>query len=117
MKLEELEGKLNLKRLSVGDLPDRQISGGYCSDLLSDVIGHAVPDMVWITIQTHLNVIAVACLKDLAAVIFVHGQEPDSAVIAKAREEGLSLFVTDKDSFHISARLFDALVSDGTISR
>ena len=48
-----------------------EIGGGYTSDLLSDVMGHASAGNVWITLQTHKNVLAIASLKELAAVVIV----------------------------------------------
>ena len=66
-------------------------SGGYVSDLLSDVMGNAAENDVWITLQTHQNVMAIASLKDLAAVILVKGLEPDSDTVEHSEEEGVPL--------------------------
>ena len=64
-----------------------EISGGYTSDLLSDVMGHMEEGMLWITMQTHQNILAVATLKDAAAVLIVNGAVPDEETLAKGKEE------------------------------
>ena len=117
MKLEELVKQLNLNVFEPGKNMDRVLAGGYASDLLSDVMGYAKQDQVWITLQNHLNVIAVASLKDLAAVVLVHGQEPARDVLERAKEEGITLLGTELDTFHISAEIFRSLYQDGTSTR
>ena len=71
MKVRELVEKLNLKVVSGENGLDRDIDGCYVSDLLSDVMGNAEMGNVWVTLQTHKNVMAIASLKELACVILV----------------------------------------------
>ncbi len=106
MKIAELVKELNLKVFEPGNNMDRILEGGYASDLLSDVMGHAKPDQVWITLQNHVNIIAVASLKDLAAIILVHGQEPGTDVLERAREEGITLLGTGLDTFRTAADVY-----------
>ena len=73
MKVRELVEKLNLKVLSGENGLDRDIDGCYVSDLLSDVMGNADMGNVWVTLQTHKNVMAIASLKELSCVILVKG--------------------------------------------
>ena len=77
-----------------GALATAEITHGYASDLLSDVLAHAPAGGVLVTLQVHLNVIAVASHAGLRAVIFSCGRMPDDDVIERAAEEGLSLFVS-----------------------
>ncbi|MEI6060426.1 MAG: DRTGG domain-containing protein [Bacteroidota bacterium] len=88
---------------------DREISGGYTSDLLSDVMGHADNGRIWITLQTHKNVIAVASLKELAAVILIKGLEPDADMLAQAEEEGIPILGTNDQAFETTGKLFNLL--------
>jgi len=88
---------------------NREITGGYTSDLLSDVMGHADNGKIWITLQTHKNVIAVASLKDLAAVILIKGLEPDADMLAQADEEGIPVLGTDDQAFETTGKLFNLL--------
>ena len=76
MKVKDIVDKLGLIVFS-GELGlEREIQGGYCSDLLSDVMGRAKEGQAWVTLQTHKNVMAIASLKDLSAVIIVKSLKP-----------------------------------------
>lgn len=73
MKVSDLVKELNLTVFCGEAGLDAEISGGYTSDLLSDVMGHIDEGMLWVTMQTHQNIVAVATLKDAAAVLIVNG--------------------------------------------
>ncbi|MCK7477074.1 MAG: PHP domain-containing protein [Candidatus Moduliflexus flocculans] len=76
MTLGDLVSGLDLRVFTPGPGLDRPVLGGYAGDLLSDVIGHGRKGDLWLTIQVHPNVVAVAVLKDLAAIVLVNGREP-----------------------------------------
>ncbi len=97
MKLEEITNKLELKKVTEFFSNDREISGAYTSDLLSDVMANSKKDNVWITLQTHLNIIAVASLKELAAVIIVLDKEIDKDTLDKAESENITIFKNTYD--------------------
>lgn len=82
------------------------ISGGYVSDLLSNVMGKAAAGNVWITMQGHPNIIAVASLVGLAAVVVAGGVVPDAATVEKAEQEGIPLLVCETSSFDCVGRLY-----------
>ena len=77
MTVREIAEKLNLRVFSGEAGLDREVTGGYVSDLLSDVMGFAKDGSVWVTLQTHKNVMAIATLKELAAVVIVKDFEPE----------------------------------------
>jgi hypothetical protein len=107
VKLDELADALSLTRLTPSlDAGDVDITHGYVSDLLSDVLANAPQGAVLVTVQVHMNVIAVAVHAGLAAVIFAGGRAPDRLVLDKAVEEGVSLFVCDNSAFEIAGRLY-----------
>jgi hypothetical protein len=120
MRLQELADVLGLKALTptggaasgasgasgAATTPDPDITKGYASDLLSDVLANAPSGGVLVTLQVHLNVIAVAGHAGLAAVIFSSDRKPDAEVIAKAEEEGIALFVSPDDTFDLAGRLY-----------
>ena len=85
--------------------PDREISGGYCGDLLSWVMGRACADSAWITIMSNINIVAVAALSDVACVILSESVELGDDVIETARAKGINILSTDLPSFEISVRL------------
>ncbi len=107
MTVVEMADKLGLKTLVAGN--DRPVTGGYVSDLLSDVIANAEEGHVWITVQRHLNIIAVAQLKKVAAVLLPRGSAPDAAVLERARQEGIVLLQGDTDAFELCGRLYGLL--------
>ena len=85
------------------------ITGGYTSDLLSDVMGHADEGNIWITLQTHKNIMAIASLKDLAAIILVKGLKPEKDTLEKSNEEGIPILGSRTESFEISGKVFNLL--------
>ena len=106
MRLTELAAKLELRNLTPElDVTTREVRAGYVSDLLSDVLAHAPKSGVLVTVQVHLNVIAVAVHAELAAVIFALGREPDGAVRARAIEEGIALFVASESAWEVVGKL------------
>jgi hypothetical protein len=78
---------------------EREIQGGYASDLLSDVMGNSHEGDVWVTLQKHVNIIAVAQLKGLAAIVLVNDRKPEQETIAKAEEIGIPIIVTPLSAF------------------
>ena len=109
MTVEEIVQILGLELYSSSEFTGRTVTGGYVSDLLSDVMGHAKEGEIWITLQSHVNVVAIASLKELAAIVLVKGIEPGKEVVEKAEQEGIPLLGTMDDTFTISGKLFQLL--------
>jgi serine kinase of HPr protein (carbohydrate metabolism regulator) len=109
MMVFEIVKELNLKVFGGESGLNREITGGYTSDLLSDVMGHADQGFVWITLQTHKNVMAVASLKELAAVILIKNFSPDPDMLAQANEEGIAVLGSEFQAFDMSGKLFNLL--------
>ena len=104
MKLTEIISQLGLKTL--GDVRDKDVTGAYASDLLSDVVGNAKPGNLLVTIQMHRNVVAVASLVNLSAVIVTNGRMPEDDVRDAARENGVALLSTTDTAFTVAGRLY-----------
>lgn len=109
MKVSDLVEKLELEVYSGEKGLSNLVSGGYTSDLLSDVMGCASENQVWITLQTHKNVMAVASLKDLAAVILVKGFKPDVDMEAESNTHNIPVLGTRLEAFEISGKLYSLL--------
>ena len=109
MQVKDILTILDLKVFGGSRGLDREITGGYTSDLLSDVMGHAEYGKIWVTLQTHKNVLAIASLKDLAAVILIKGLEPDADMLAQAEEEGIPVLGTSDQAFETTGKLFNLL--------
>ena len=108
MRLEDLVQVLELEELTIGDPSntDADITRGYASDLLSDVLANAPTGGILVTLQVHLNVIAVASHAGLRAVIFSCGRRPEDDVVERSTEEGLSLYASKADTFELAGRLY-----------
>jgi len=108
MTLQEIIAKLNLKVLTTPrDFSAITPKGGYASDLLSCVMAGAQPDNVWVTLQAHMNVVAVASLREVAAVIITEGAQPEADVLAKATEQGVILLSTSAPSYEVVGKLWE----------
>ncbi|HOW85887.1 MAG TPA: serine kinase [Candidatus Aminicenantes bacterium] len=106
MTLDELVSRLDLKVFTPGLPLDRPVRGGYASDLLSDVVGHARPDDLWLTMQVHPNIVAVAALKELAAVVLVNGRGPAPETLELAVREKVLLLGAGIGAFELAGRLY-----------
>jgi predicted transcriptional regulator len=111
VKLEEIVKAVGMNLETGEDTLGRQVSGGYASDLLSDVMANSREGDVWVTLQVHPNIIAVATLKELAGIIIVQGKKPDEETIKKAQQEGIPLMVTKFQAFEIIGKLYQMGIS------
>jgi hypothetical protein len=112
MKLKEITDKLGLKVFNPETPLDAEVNSGYSSDLLSDVMANSKKGQVWITLQIHQNIIAVAKLKDLAGIILVNDRKPEEATLEKAKEEGIPLLSTPETTFTIAGKLYQLIGAD-----
>jgi predicted transcriptional regulator len=105
MKLREVVSSLNLGVASASDALDREITGGYASDLLSCVMARAQEGNIWVTLQAHANIVAVASLLKLAGIIVTEGTRLEAATIEKADEEHIPILTTSLDTFTVVGKL------------
>lgn len=101
MKVTELMTLLGAQNLTPGADLEVEITGGYSCDLLSWVLAHGKQGMAWCTVQTHVNVIAVSVLMEMACVILVEGVQPEDASLKKAVDEGMPILATDKTGYEV----------------
>jgi hypothetical protein len=107
MQTRNLIELLNLKIYSEGK--DVEVNNAYTSDLLSIVLTNAPKDSIWITIQKHINIVAVASLKEINVVIITEGGIPEEEVVKKAKNEKIWLLGSRDDSFTVSGKIFEML--------
>lgn len=106
----KLAEKLNLEFFNRGE--SKEVTCGYCGDLLSWVMGRAENGCIWMTVMNNNNVAAVAVLRDVSCIVLTEGVKPDNNLLERARLEGLTLCGTDKDSFTLSAEISCILKSE-----
>ncbi len=101
MKVHELMELIGASNAVESAPLDAEITCGYACDLLSWVLAHGKQGMAWCTVQTHVNVIAVAVLMEMACAILVEGVEPEPASLKKAEDEGLPILMTNKTAYEV----------------
>ncbi|HEX9389557.1 MAG TPA: DRTGG domain-containing protein [Anaerolineales bacterium] len=108
MNLQQIIDQLNLTVLTEPrDFTSVTTHGGYSSDLLSCVMAGAKKGFIWTTLQAHLNIVAVAALTEVAAVIITENAQPDAASIAKANHQGVILLSTSQPTYEVNGKLWE----------
>jgi hypothetical protein len=111
MILRDIAEKMGLKPVSALAALSRECTGGYVSDLLSDVMANARPGDLWVTLQIHQNIVAVAALKELAGIIVIGGRQPEKQTLVKAEEEKIPLLLTGRTAFEVVGELYHLGIS------
>ncbi len=108
MNLEQIITALDLNVLThQNNFDNITPKSGYCSDLLSCVMAGAEPGGLWITLMAHGNIVAVAALLDLAAVIITEDAQPEQETIDQANEKGVIILSTPKPNYHVVGKLWE----------
>jgi hypothetical protein len=106
MKLQNFIELLNLNTLCCNaDPTEIEVTDAYCGDLLSDVMGNAPADSAWFTIQSHLNIVAVAQLRDVAVIVLVNSIKPDQQTLDKANMLDITICGSNKSSAELCMEL------------
>ena len=106
MLLGEVIKALELDVIADTGAMDAEVTGGYVSDLLSHVMGKAKSGQIWITMQGHQNIVAVASLIGLSAVIIADGIEAEEQAVKKAADQEVILCRTALPVYEIAGRLY-----------
>lgn len=104
MTVNELASKIEGKVLSAHG--DNEIACGCACDLLSWVMARGNPGCAWVTVQTHLNVIAVASLHEMACVIWPENVELNEESVKKADEVGVALISSPLSAYKIAGIMY-----------
>jgi hypothetical protein len=108
MNLQDVIQQLDLKVLTAPqDFSAVVPTGGYASDLLSCVMAGAKSGNLWVTLMSHANIVAVAALTEVSAVIITENATPEADVVAKANEQGVALLLTPAASYQVVGRLWE----------
>ncbi|MHB1318443.1 MAG: DRTGG domain-containing protein [Anaerolineae bacterium] len=105
MNVADIVSSLGLEIAGGSQGLDREIAGGYASDMLSCVMAGAKSGQVWVTLQAHPNVVAVGDLLNLACVVITEGTHPDQPTIDRANERGIPLLVSTETTFTVVGEL------------
>ena len=104
MNVKKLTEALKLRALTcTGE--ENNITGVYVCDLLSRVMSGCGAGDVWITVQTHLNTLAVAELNEAACILIPEAIKVEEATIEKAGEKGIALLSSELDAYELCWRI------------
>jgi len=106
MKLADMVKKLDLDVKCGGDGLDADVRTGYASDLLSDVLANSCEGDIWITLQIHQNIVAVAAMRGLSGVVIINGREPEDETVKKAETENVPIMGSKLTAFELIGRLY-----------
>ena len=107
MKVSELAALIDAKSLTPGVTEDKEVLCGYTCDLLSWVMAHGCEGMALITVQTHMNVVAVAALAEMACVILPENIDMPESILEKATDEGLRVLKSPLSAYTICGRMME----------
>ena len=99
---------LGLEILCPGDA-DREITGGYCGDLLSWVMARAQSGNVWITVMGNVNAIAVATLTDVCCIVLTENAALDADAAKKAEMQGIPVYGCAANSYETAIQVHQLL--------
>ena len=111
MKLSEIVEMFNLEVQTGANKLDNEVTGGYASDLLSDVLANSAEGNIWITLQIHHNIVAIASIKGLSGILLINNRQPAEETIAKAEEENIPILVSSLPAFEMVGRLYKLGIS------
>ena len=109
MKLKDLVEELSIEVKTCQEGLENEVTGAYVSDLLSDVMGNSKKGNIWITLQAHLNIVAVASHANLAGIIIVGGRQIQDNILQKAEAEKVTIATTPLPAFEAAGRLYQLL--------
>ena len=108
MTVQQLMDLTSSRSLTGSTLAGREITCGFACDLLSWAMAKGRSGMAWITVQTHMNVVAVATLHEMACVVLPEGIRMEGPPLEKALEEGVLVLSSPLNAYEISGRLYAA---------
>jgi serine kinase of HPr protein (carbohydrate metabolism regulator) len=106
MKLQEIIDKLSLKPLT--NIEEREVSGVFISDMLSDVMGNAQSGSLWLTVQSHKNVVSAANLVDISAVVVTNGKEVPADTVELANRFHVIILSSELTTYELAKNLMQA---------
>jgi serine kinase of HPr protein (carbohydrate metabolism regulator) len=107
MKIKDIVKTLDLQVISGEEFLEREVIGGYAGDLLSDVLSNSTKGNLWITLQIHQNIIAVASSKELSGIIIVNGRQPEEETLKSAQAEKIPVIICNLSTYEIAGRLYE----------
>ncbi len=105
MTVKDLQQKLNMKVLCPEVLPERNITGCYCGDLLSWVMSRASEGDAWLTVMGNINAVGVAVLADCACIVLTENAAFDENALHRAKENDVVVLQTEKNTYEVAVEI------------
>ncbi|MDY6936013.1 MAG: DRTGG domain-containing protein [Spirochaetota bacterium] len=105
MKLQELIEKLDLTVLT--KLEERNVEGAFITDMLSDLMASAKAGNIWLTVQTHKNIISAANLLDISAILISSGKTVPQETIDLANRFHVIILSSTRSTFELAGKLIE----------
>lgn len=112
MTVKEFADKFGFKIISGSESLKREITCGYCCDLLSLVMGRAPADSVWLTVMGNMNAVAVASLADISAILLCEGVAMDDEGRKKAESEDICVLSSQQPVFEVACKISEIFNSE-----
>lgn len=106
MRLRDIVEELGLEVVTGSERLENEVVRGYASDLMSDVLANSQKGDLWVTLQIHLNIVAVASMKELAGIVLINGRRPEEETEERARQENIPILVSKQPAFELIGRLY-----------
>jgi hypothetical protein len=106
MRINDIVTRFGLQVVAGAKGLERRVEDGYCGDLLSEIMANAPESCVWLTIQGHQNIVAVAVLREMAGIIITGGRMPDDETLQKANQEGIPILLASESAYQLAGRLY-----------
>ncbi len=113
VSVKDIVEKMNLQVAAGKEGLDRKVPDGYCGDLLSEIMGKSPEGCIWITVQGHQNIVAVAVLREMAAIVISGDHQPDADTLEKADKEGIPLLLSPASSYQLSGQMYQMGIGSG----
>lgn len=106
IKIKDIVERFNLRLIVGEENLENNIGSVYMCDLLSNVLANGKPETLWITIQTHQNIVAVASLLNFSAILLPENLMPDEQTLHRAKTEGITILQSDKTAYTLAGEFY-----------
>lgn len=107
MTIKDIIKALDLRIVSGDEFLEKEVTGGYAGDLLSDVLANSEKGYLWITLQIHQNIIAVASAKELSGILIVNNRNPGEETLKSAQEEKIPVLISNLLTYELAGKLYE----------
>ncbi len=105
MTVKAFAQKLGLTLLAGDSECSEPVEGCYVCDLLSMAMGRVSEHDAWITVQTNINIVAIAVLTGASLIIIPEGLSVEQMVLEKAEDECVTIYSSGKTAYALAVSI------------